>query len=347
MARTELFADCRCGDSHFMSNPGRNFHIRYVLDGASLAQALKQLLVRKDASWSHVKQLVARRHVHVNGNLCTDEGRRLRVGDVVKVFEKPLARPIEAGDVVVRVLPVVHGSGDCAVLVREELLARPYDCLAVPLPPAFQEEVEAGIAELPRVSLVLRRDLDDYDSDVETGFNYVPIDPCQPVIAALRAVVGERVRRAFIDLDTPRFEAKEAVFPDPYALKRVRAEAFAAAVLPSIPEPTPGQHADRLAWMAHRLRQLEKQHDLILFVCSFLDWPGVREAYQRRLPVTMEEAVDAPVQRFDVDPKTLAFLLGELPFLTGLQERGRIELTPDDKIAEAELMIRILRARAH
>ncbi len=245
----------------------------------------------------------------------------------------------------VRVLPVVHGSGDCAVLVREELLARPYDCLAVPLPPAFQEEVEAGIAELPRVSLVLRRDLDDYDSDVETGFNYVPIDPCQPVIAALRAVVGERVRRAFIDLDTPRFEAKEAVFPDPYALKRVRAEAFAAAVLPSIPEPTPGQHADRLAWMAHRLRQLEKQHDLILFVCSFLDWPGVREAYQRRLPVTMEEAVDAPVQRFDVDPKTLAFLLGELPFLTGLQERGRIELTPDDNLSIDGVKEMLLAAR--
>jgi hypothetical protein len=38
----------------------------------------------------------------------------------------------------VRVLPIIHGSGDFAIRVREELLARPYDCLAVPLPPSFQ-----------------------------------------------------------------------------------------------------------------------------------------------------------------------------------------------------------------
>ena len=35
----------------------------------------------------------------------------------------------------VRVLPIIHGSGDFAIRVREELLSRPYDCVAVPLPP--------------------------------------------------------------------------------------------------------------------------------------------------------------------------------------------------------------------
>jgi hypothetical protein len=247
-------------------------------------------------------------------------------------------RPATADDFLtispkVRVLPVVHGSGDCAVLVREELLSRPYDCLAVPLPPGFQEDVEAAIADLPKVSIVLRRDADAYWSDGPTGFSYVPIDPCQPVIAALRAVVGERITRAFIDLDTPSFEAREAEFPDPYALKRVRPEAFAAALLPSVPPPSEGQHADRLAWMAQELRRLEREHELVLFVCSFLDWPGVRDAYARRLPAPEPEEIENPVLRFDVDPGTLVFLLGELPFLTGLHERGRIELTPDDNLS--------------
>ena len=49
----------------------------------------------------------------------------------------------------IRVMPVIHGSGDFAIQVREELLARPYDCVAVPLPPSFQDEVEAAIEELP------------------------------------------------------------------------------------------------------------------------------------------------------------------------------------------------------
>ena len=83
------------------------------------------------------------------------------------------------------------------------------------------------------------------DGDDEPGFSYVPIDPCQGVIAALRVALGERMARAFIDLETPRFEAHAASFPDPYALKRVSPEGFAAAVLPAIPPPAPGQHAER------------------------------------------------------------------------------------------------------
>src|SRR5690348_10007881 len=128
----------------------------------------------------------------------------------------------------VRVLPIIHGSGDFAMRVREELLARPYDCLAVPLPPSFQEDVEAAIERLPAISAVLQRDADG------DGFSYVPIDPCQGVIAALRTALGERLPRAFIDMETPHFEPNLGVFPDPYALKRISPEGYAAAVLPAI-----------------------------------------------------------------------------------------------------------------
>ena len=41
----------------------------------------------------------------------------------------------------------------------------------------------------------------------------------------------------------------------------------------------------------------------------------------------------APCRRSAVDPKTLIFALGELPFITGLYERGRRELTPDDNLS--------------
>src|SRR6478752_2759650 len=170
----------------------------------------------------------------------------------------------------IRALPIVHGSGDFAIRVREELLARPYDCLAVPLPPSFQDEVEAAIERMPAVTLVVQRNAETSDEPGE-GFSYVPIDPCQGVIAAIRTAIGERIAREFVDMETPRFEAKAGVFPDPYALKRVSPEAFAAAVLPAIPPPSPGQHADRIAWMAARLRALESRYRSILFVTSLLD----------------------------------------------------------------------------
>ena len=251
----------------------------------------------------------------------------------------------------IRVLPIVHGSGDFAIRVREELLARAYDCVAVPLPPSFQDEVEAAVERLPTISIVVQRDIEtddgaeaDSDSDSES-FSYVPIDPCQGVIAALRVAISERIARAFIDMETPRFEWSAASYPDPYALKKVSPEGFAAAVLPAIPPPTSPQHRDRIVVMADNLRRLETKYRSILFVCSLSDWPWVRDAYTRRLEPAEPESFFAPLSTFVVDPKTLVFVLGELPFLTGLYERGRHELTPDDNLSVDGVKEMVLAAR--
>src|SRR5687768_12878435 len=86
--------------------------------------------------------------------------------------------PVSADDFLrigprVRVLPIIHGSGDFAICVRDELLARPYDCVAVPLPPSFQAEVEAAVEQLPVISAVVQRDGPPHSFDEEPGFSYV------------------------------------------------------------------------------------------------------------------------------------------------------------------------------
>jgi hypothetical protein len=245
----------------------------------------------------------------------------------------------------IRVMPIIHGSGDFAIAVREELLSRRYDCVAVPLPESLQGEVEAAIEQLPRISLVIQCDAETEDSDEEAGFSYVPVDPCQGVIAALRTARGERIAREFIDLETPRFLAVTGAFPDPYALKRVRVERFAAALLAAIPPPPHQQAKDRIAWMAARLRELESRYSLILFVCSILDWPWVRAAYLSGARPPEPESFFAPVATYGVDPTTLIFVLGELPFLTGLYERGRRELLPDDNLSVDGVKEMVLEAR--
>ena len=78
---------------------------------------------------------------------------------------------------------------------------------------------------------------------------------------------------------------------------------------------------------AGRLRELEGKYDSILFVCSLMDWPWVRDAYNRQLTGPDVDPFFAPIQTFGVEAKTLIFVLGELPFLTGLYERGRRELS--------------------
>ncbi len=47
-------------------------------------------------------------------------------------------------------------------------MRRPYDCVAVPLPPSFQEEVEAAVERLPDISVVVQVDAEE-DDEYEFG----------------------------------------------------------------------------------------------------------------------------------------------------------------------------------
>ncbi len=245
-------------------------------------------------------------------------------------------------------LPIIHGSGDFAWEVRRVMLEDRFDCLAVPLPPSFQSDVERAIMQLPRPGLVLQREPrayatswtpeddrrdEDEPSDEDLTCSFVPIDPCQGVIMALRVALGEHLPRRFIDLETARFEPHSAVLPDAYALKKVSLERFAAAMLPHVPRLPAGQPQHRVNHMARRLRELEQRYQSILLVCSVLDWPWLREAYQAAAaPAAGDEDV-AESELYGIEPQTLLFVLGELPFVTGLYERARAELEDDRNLS--------------
>ena len=239
-------------------------------------------------------------------------------------------------------VPVIHGSGDFAVAVRRLMLEESFDCVAVPLPESFQKEVEQGVQLLPTPTVVTQKELPDFQVEWspeqdnepdEQRLSYVPIDPCQPVIAALRNAIGEHIPRRFIDLETAAFRPDFATMPDPYALKEVRLDRFAAALLPTIQRPPEGQTIDRCRHMASRLRELEQQFESILFVCSVLDWPWIREAFVEKTPVSAEHDDVEPSEHHDVDIHTLTFMLGELPFITALYEAARAELEDDDNLS--------------
>ncbi|HEY1064553.1 MAG TPA: hypothetical protein VGE52_00525, partial [Pirellulales bacterium] len=243
----------------------------------------------------------------------------------------------------ITILPVVHGSGDMAVEIRRRLLEGNFDLLAVPLPPSFQLAVEEAVEKLPSVTAVVQMEMrhfrleSDADEHAESAdgprASYVPIDPCQPVIAALRFALGDRLPRAYVDLETARYEAYSAVLPDPFALKKASLEQFAAAVLPTIDRPTRPQRQARIAHMAEQLRRLERRKERIVMVCSLLDWPWLREAYFEKPESALEHDDVEDPRIFSPDPQTLIFMLGELPYITGLYERARNELESDERLS--------------
>ena len=65
--------------------------------GETVGAALREWLPGQ--SWSQVRKLLRSRRVMLNGNLCVDDGRRLKLQDVVKILPYPMAAPPDEKDV--------------------------------------------------------------------------------------------------------------------------------------------------------------------------------------------------------------------------------------------------------
>lgn len=237
------------------------------------------------------------------------------------------------------------------------MLEHDFDCLAVPLPESFKSTVEQAIQELPVPSIVIQKEGGIYGADLNPGeadgdsdaalprLSYVPVDPCQPVIAALRTAIGEHIPRAYVDLETSTFESYGQRLPDAFALKRLPLHKFVASVLPAIRRPESTQRKQRIRKMAGNLRELCIDYKNILFVCNLLDWPWVREAFDdRQLTAPVHENTQE-AEHYPVDNNSLYFFLGELPYITGLYEQARGALESDDYLAVDGIKSLLIAAR--
>ena len=261
-------------------------------------------------------------------------------------------------DETLTLLPVVHGNASYAVALRRFLLDHSFDCIAIPLPNSFRSAVIAGVEQLPTPSAVVQvsssqsradaaDDEEDSDKDIENtsggdedtnglAATYVPIDPCQAVITAIRFGISDRTPLHFIDQECEDYDPDSSVFPDAFALRETTIERFCAATLPAIPMPQSPRRIARLAFMANRLKELKRKYSNIVCLCDLQDWPWLREAITNSSlqegdvssPEFQQDEV-APADNYSVDPRTLLFFLGEIPFITGLYENARKSLDDD------------------
>lgn len=203
------------------------------------------------------------------------------------------------------------------------------DALAVPLPDSWIDEVIKGIAELPAPSAVVSSPTGDDPAAV----TFVPIEPCQPVIAAMRWAIAARIPIVGIDRETIPYEPLFVPLPDPYALKGLSLEQFATAILPSLARPVADSFQDqRVRQMAFELHRLELESQNIVAIANIVDWPWIREAYRERLPYPGHDESPA-LQRYRLAPETLFFLMDELPFVAALFERARATLDSTEALS--------------
>ncbi|MGC4032820.1 MAG: RluA family pseudouridine synthase [Tepidisphaeraceae bacterium] len=78
----------------------KTYEVRKNNVGQPLSAMLKRIFA--DKSWGEVKRLVTSRRIQINGNLCTDETRKLKAGEIVRIAQESLDKPPGQEQLIIR-----------------------------------------------------------------------------------------------------------------------------------------------------------------------------------------------------------------------------------------------------
>ncbi len=126
---------------------GKVFHVPGAAAGRTVATFLRQ--IQPGMAWSRVRGLLRGRLVMIDGNICTDEARRLKGREVVKLLSTPAAAPPDPSDLRIvhlddHVVVVEKPSGVTTVRHHEE---KSWPARRRQLQPTLDEMLPAAIAK--------------------------------------------------------------------------------------------------------------------------------------------------------------------------------------------------------
>lgn len=233
----------------------------------------------------------------------------------------------------IRFIPCVHRRVTFAEQVRRAALEWQPDILAVELPNTLRQPITDGVKRLPVVTAVC------WEEDEQPGeMSYLPIDPCDGLIEAVRLGVDHELPMAFIDLDLPGLQDRHQYVPDDLIVDRAGLDAFIETVGPHLQSsPEDAATLARERHMAARLRALSVEGKKVLCVLGIAHYAGVRRLLEEESQPTVSTlelhgaGIQVVTDRPDahlaaIHPDSLAEILGEVPYLAYLYEQQREEL---------------------
>ncbi|MFX1378822.1 MAG: hypothetical protein ACFFA4_06975 [Promethearchaeota archaeon] len=119
------------------------------------------------------------------------------------------------------VIPTFHSRIEFAKLVRIALFKVFPDVIAVELPNNIQEEVIEAVQRLPFLSLIGYA-----DSLNPEKLNFIPIDPGDSVMEAIKIGVDYNIPIEFIDLSISEYLPPSFKLPDDYAINQIGLQEF-------------------------------------------------------------------------------------------------------------------------
>ena len=236
-----------------------------------------------------------------------------------------------------RYFPVVPGRLEFSVERRRVLGAERPRIVAVELPGFLADAYRRALARLPEISVIL---YSDESGDDERAI-FVPVEPADPFIEALRTAEEIGAEVIFLEPDTAERPHLPDAYPDPYSIRRISLHRYIEAyrVWPQSRTEEVTAHAAAMAW---KLQGADPSaHVFVIVSLNMLD----------PLLDAMEAPQEAPrgrPKRFDIrllnpHPDCLAEITVEYPYLQERYEFFRIDLEREESLDRPRVQFELLR----
>ena len=217
----------------------------------------------------------------------------------------------------IRFLPILHNRLEFALEVQRQFLEFQPQVIAVELPPTIQEPVLTAVKRLPNLSVVLYPE--------KSGRHiYLPIEPVDGIIEALRLGIENNLPLFFIDRDTEGYPQRSDPMPDPFAVTRIGYPAYCLAYLKERGQETPSpDDALRERTMASQALRLNHQYQRILLICGLTHWWGIVQQLDKNPELPLGRQKRSGVIVGYLKESSSREILSEMPFLQRRYEEER------------------------
>lgn len=271
------------------------------------------------------------------------------------------------------IIPTFHSRLEFAKLVRKAFFMVFPDVVCVELPDNIRNEVIEGMNRLPFLSLITYADTLN-----PKRLNFVPIDPGDSIIEAIRIGLEYDFPIEFIDLSVKDYEPSKVKLPDDYSIndlglplfyekisehinKEHRAKKNSLRDKINLEEFLNTQNQENLEkkyeflekdilrekYMASHLQRMMPLYNRIFFVCGMAHWENIKYFLENPEKIEDVEFDLIPhefVKLYNIKSSDARFLLRELPYNTykWIKFREKYSKTQLEEIETPEELYQIL-----
>ena len=232
--------------------------------------------------------------------------------------EKSTAGTVERGNLTY--FPVVPGRIEFARGVRRYLLENRPRVVAVELPSSLEPEYQKALQRMPQMSVIF---IPSESEDDDLSGTYLPVEPADPFIEALRTADEMGAQTVLLEPPTPDALRLTDLYPEPYAVELIGMTKYVEAyrVHPQRRTPEIDTHAAAIAWKLQGTDPLAS----ICVVLSLKMLDPVLDAMEtpQDEPFARRTSLFRRSQLFNLHPDCLGEVTSEAPYYQELYEASR------------------------